>query len=153
MRAFFPLLLALLVGCASPPPTPGPASVPDGLNVSLVLAREAAKGRGPLGVGDRFLLEGKVVAYATYTWTDLAFAWGNQRIEYRWYSGDRLVYKHEATYAFSRPPYYAWTQIYPTALGPGPAHVELYWNGRKLAERKFEVFDQTALPEGPRSTT
>jgi hypothetical protein len=153
MRVFYPFLFAFLVGCASLPQAPVAATAPDGLHVSLVLARDAIRGRGPLGVGDRFLLEGKVVAYATYTWADPAFVWGNQKIEYRWYSGDKLVLKHEAIFAFAKPPYYAWSQIYPTALGPGPARVELHWNGRKLAERWFEVFDQTAVPEPPRPST
>ncbi len=145
MRILMIVATALLVACAPMPPSASVAP-PEGMHVTLVLARQAIKGQGPLGVGDRFFLEGKIVAYATYTWSDPKTPWGAQKIETRWYHGDALVLQQEGVHNFSTSPFYAWSQIFPTALGPGPAHVEVYWNGRKLTERNFEVIDQREAP-------
>lgn len=136
---FIFLFCAAFFGCVAPPPQLSTAAQPDGLEVTVIMARAAIKGRGPLGVADRFTLDGNIVAYISLKWTDLNLAWGPIKLESRWYKGDRLISKREDQYNFTRQPTGVWASIYPAVLGPGEAKYEVYWNGLKLAQRQFEI--------------
>ena len=137
------LLLGVLttVGCATPIAVPESATLPEGMRVNLITARDAAVGRGAIGVADYFTFEGKVVAFASFTWSNLEQAWGKQKIEFHWYNGDRLVRRTESEPNFGRPPHHVWSTSYPTALGAGEGRVEVHWRGQKLAQRAFRVVD------------
>ena len=140
---------ALLSSCATQAPSADPNALPAGFKASVVMAHNAVQGSGPIGVTDRYTLDGKVVAYIAFSWTDSQQPWGPQKLEHRWYSGDRLVSKTEGEKNFPRAPHYVWATTQPVALGVGRAHYELYWHGIKLAERDFEIFDGTALLKAP----
>lgn len=142
-------LAATLSGCASPTVVGTPVQLPDGMKVNLVTARDAAPGRGAMGVADFFTLNGKVVAYASFTWTNLDQTWGKNKIEFLWYNGDNLIRKSESEPNFGRPPHHVWSSTYPTALGAGDCRVEVHWRGQRLAQRSFKVIDATAPPLTP----
>ena len=147
------LVLLTLMGCAAPKPqgaAPDPsAAAPEGLKVMLVVARDLRPGYGPLGVGERFPLDGRIVAYASFSWTDPAKPWGDQGMEWRWYSGDRLVKRSQGVARFSKAPHYVWNITQPLALGAGKGRVELVWNDQVLASRRFEVLDTSQDPPPP----
>ncbi len=143
--AFLISAAALLSSCAAPRPQGDANALPAGFKASVVMAHNAVPGRGALGVTDHFTLDGKVVAFIAFTWTDLSAPWGRQSIEHRWYSGDRLVSQREHEFDFPRSPHNVFTAVSPVALGAGPARYELYWHGIKLAERKFDIVDAAAL--------
>lgn len=124
------------------------AQQPAGLTAVLVVAREVRQGYGPLGVGDRFPLEGRIAAYVSLTWTDVNLEWGQQAIEWRWYSGDRLVKRSDGVFKASKPPHYVWNATQPVGLGVGKGHVEFVINNQVVAKRSFEVFD-TATTQPP----
>jgi hypothetical protein len=151
--AFFAAVV--LNGCATSNPESIAEQLPDGFRVSLVTARDAGMGRGPLGVGDRFSLDGKVVAFASFTWTNLDEAWGKRKLEFYWYNGERLIRKGEVEPYFGRSPYHVWGSVLPTALGPGDCRVEVRLHGKMLAERRFKVVDATSpvLPFPPGATS
>ena len=148
MRIFAALTASfiLLTTSCSTPTRPETAPTPDGLNVVLVVARELRSGYGPLGVGDRFPLEGRMVGYASLTWSDVNLVWGQPIFEWRWYSADRLIKRSQAGAKIGKPPHYVWNITQPIALGVGKGHVEFLLNDRVLATRAFEVVDTASTP-------
>ena len=134
----------LLSACATQTQT-SPATLPDGLHASTVFARSAVKGSGPIGITNRVTLDGKLLAYTAFTWTDPKVQWGTQMLEHRWYKGDHLISSKEMEMTFTGAPFYVWSPIYPVVLGAGKARYELYWHGIKLSERELEVVDAATL--------
>src|SRR5262245_25000451 len=65
-------------------------------NVSIVMAKDAKKGKGPLGVTDKFGLDGKIVAYVTFKWDDVAKEGGRHKVEAKWFAGDKLISVRES---------------------------------------------------------
>jgi hypothetical protein len=99
-----------------------------------------------LGVADYFTLEGRIFAYAAFTWTEIAKSGGKPIMEFRWFNGERLIQKNEFEVFLIRSPHYAWSAAVSAGLGPGECRVELYLGSQKLAQRAFTVFDSS----GPR---
>lgn len=108
-------------------------------NTSIVLAKDAKKGEGPSGIADTFPLEGKIVAYMTFGWDDTNARGGSQKVEVKWFSGDRLVSAPSNSFDFGRPPHYVWFTTYGTALGIGKARVEVYVDGVFAGSKTFEI--------------
>jgi hypothetical protein len=133
------LLFVVLLGCAATPTEQLVTTPPDGFEASVVMARAVIKGKGPFGVAEKFTQDGKVVAHSTLRWKDEKYVWGKQKFESRWYNNETLIKKSEVEHNVARPPYYIWTEIYPAALGAGIGRFELYWNGLKVAEKRFEI--------------
>jgi len=127
----------LMAACASADKPREP--VMSGATALVVIARDATLGSGPLGVDDRFGLDGKMVAFVSFTWPQNHSSWGPQVFESRWYSGDRLVIKRETELIVSTQPYHFWSHVFPTDLGVGPGHYEVLAGGKKLAEKSFEI--------------
>lgn len=148
IQSILPLLLVLLTACATQSRQEQTAS-PEGLNVVLVVARDVRQGYGPIGVGDRFPIEGRITAYASLSWTDVSQSWGQQKFEWKWYSGDRLVKRGDAVANVGKPPHYVWNVTQPVALGVGKGHVEFLLNDQVLAKRNFEVIDTATTPTPP----
>lgn len=111
-------------------------------NTSIVLAKDTQKDKGPIGISEKFGLEGKIVAYLTFLWDDTKAQGGVQTIEVRWFSGDRLISSPKKTFTFSAPPYYVWFPTLGTALGVGKARVEVYVDGVFSGSKSFEVVER-----------
>ena len=107
--------------------------------VSVVTAREAGNGRGPIGIADQFTTEGRVFAFVSIVWPAGRVASGKQAFQSRWYSGDRLVSERDATFEIARSPFNFWSSVFPVDLGPGAARYELHADGRKIAEHRFTI--------------
>ena len=148
LLAFSPLIFT---ACENLPSAPKEAvtALPQGVRVTLITAHSVGTNRAPQGVADYFTYDGKLVAYASFTWTQLDSAWGKQRISFHWFNGDRLIRKYDVDINFGTPPHHVWASSQPTALGAGNCRVELYWNGQKLAERAFKVLDASGPPPIP----
>ena len=111
-------------------------------NTSIVLAKDAERGKGPSGISDKFSLEGKIVAYMTFRWDETSTRGGQQTVEVKWFSGDKLVSTPKNTFDFGVSPYYVWFNTYGTALGVGKARVEVYVNGIFAGSKNFEVVEK-----------
>ena len=111
-------------------------------NTSIVMAKDAKKGEGPTGISDKFGLEGKIVAYMTFRWDETNVRAGQQNVEVKWFSGDKLVSTPKNTYAFGKSPHYVWFTTYGTALGVGKARVDVYVDGVFVGRKSFEVVEK-----------
>jgi hypothetical protein len=116
-------------------------ALPIDLDVRVVTARDAALDRGPIGVTDRFSIDGKVVGFVTLSGTIKQAGWTEQSFESRWYSGDRLVRKSSTRVEITKVPFSFWSDVEAAALGTGAARYELHVDGRKIAEHPFMVVD------------
>ena len=108
-------------------------------NVNIVMAKDAERGKGPIGITDTFTLEGKIVAYSTFTWDEVQKEGGYHNITAKWYSGEKLVSSRDYRGSFTRPPYYVWFWTNATTFGPGKAKVEIYADGLLVGTKNFEV--------------
>jgi len=136
-----------LAGCAGVGRPDGQAIL-SGAEFRVVTAFDAAPGRGPIGISDRFPLDGKMVAFVSINWPADHAAWGTLAFESRWYSGDRLIIKRQTDFTISRSPFSLWSSVLPIALGPGKGRYELHADGRMWAEHAFEIVT-SAPPAGP----
>jgi hypothetical protein len=139
------LLCLAFLGCAGGVPH----SEPSGLqltekNINIVMAKSASAERGPLGISDQFIFDGKIFAYATFVWDDVNLSGGHQTIDVKWYSADKLVSTRSYTATFQRPPYHVWFPIAVTTIGVGKGKVEFYSQGRFLGSKTFEIITKEA---------
>lgn len=121
-------------------------------NAIIVMARDIKKGQWlpgmtgnpdqwPVGIADKFGLDGKVVAYITFKWNGISRAGGLRMVEARWFAGDKLVSIEDKAHIFGEPPYNVWFSIQSAALGVGKARIEIYVDGVFVGSRSFEVFE------------
>ena len=146
IRLYMLLLFLACAGCATQSGDSPEANdaMPGDLRVTLVTAHGVGSNNAPLGVADYFTYDGRLVAYASFTWTKLDYSWGKQKVSFHWYNGDRLIRKADVDANFGKPPHHVWSVSQPTSMGAGNCRVEVYWRGQKLAERTFRVIDATA---------
>jgi hypothetical protein len=111
-------------------------------NTIIVIAKEAKLGEGPTGISDKFSFEGKIVVHTTFRWEDINTQGGQQTIEVRWFSGEKLMSSAKNTFRFGKSPYYVWFNTTGTALGVGKAKVEVYADGVFVGSKNFEVVEK-----------
>jgi hypothetical protein len=135
------LLLGLLIlGCVQPETQSALPKISfTEKDVNLVIAKRVVKDSGPSGINDRQIFDGKIFAFATFHWDDLATPAGDQEIEFHWFSGDRQVSTYKKTHKFGVAPYYVWASTYVTNIGIGKGRVELYCQGKRVATKDFEL--------------
>jgi hypothetical protein len=149
LRGIAAVFILFVTGCAS-------TNKPDGENIltdaefRVVTAHDAIAGRGPLGITDRFSLDGKMVAYVNVNWPMEHTAWGTQLFESRWYIDNKLVIKREIEFKITKTPFHFWSNVLPITLGPGRGRYELYSGGKKLAEKTFEIVAPSQFPDAPK---
>jgi hypothetical protein len=111
-------------------------------NISVLLARSASKEDGPSGVSDKFTVEGKIVAYLTVKWDEATVAGGQQNLEVRWFSGDKLVSRQKQELTLSTSPHRVWLSTLAADIGSGAAHVEVYAQDKLIASKAFSVVEK-----------
>ena len=131
-----PILLSIatiaLVGCTSP------KTVMNNNNAKVITARKASKEEGATGVTDKFSLEGKIYAYATFQW-EVGVNAGKQEIVAKWFSGEKLVSESKVNCDFSKTPHFVWFSTSPTAIGVGKGRVDICSNNTVVASHEFDV--------------
>jgi hypothetical protein len=155
MKLFFTagLILGVLsLGCIQPQALPkGPSLALTEKNVSLVISKRASKDLGPSGISDRLIFDGKIYAFATFHWDDLSTPGGEQEFEFRWFSGDKAVSSFKKKYTLGIAPHYIWVPTLVTNIGIGKGRVELYYEGKRIASKEFELYEAkwNAIPPRP----
>jgi hypothetical protein len=139
-----PIITLLVAACSALPKAVETAESPK-LQTTLLFSRDVIRDRGPIGVNERFTIDGSIVAYATFTWDDVSKAAGKQKIETRWYSGDKLVYQRENDFTFGKPPYHVWSRMQAATLGAGNSRFEIYVNGVLAAKKYVEIIDRSQI--------
>ena len=134
--SFF-VVLAFAAGCASVDLTER--------NTTLVIAKKVVRDSGasaPVEISDVFTLEGPVVAFLTFRWDRTDVAAGHQRIEIRWFNGDREISRRTHEGNFGRPPHYVWCTTTAIAMGPGPCRADAFIDGKRVATKAFTVTEK-----------
>jgi len=108
-------------------------------NATILMAKSASRQKGPEGISDKFVFDGKIFAYGTFRWDDPNLAGGTHTIDVKWYSNSKLVSTNSHTANFGHPPYHVWFPITVTSLGIGKGRVEFYSQGRLLGSKTFEI--------------
>ncbi|HSD37075.1 MAG TPA: hypothetical protein VLC92_06180 [Rhodocyclaceae bacterium] len=114
----------------------------DQSNTSLLLARNATAEDGPSGVNDRFSVEGKIIAYLTFKWDADNAPSGAQRVEVRWFSGDKLVSSQQSEFVLSASPHRIWMPVLSADIGAGKNRVDVFANGTLIASKPFEIVEK-----------
>jgi hypothetical protein len=140
------ILCLLLAGCTNIG-RPEAEAILSGAELRIVTAHDAIVGRGPLGIAERFALDGKMVAYVNINWPLDHATWGAQSFESRWYMDDKLVVKRETEFKITKSPFHFWSNVLPITLGAGRGRYEIYANGKKLGEKTFEIVAPQSSPE------
>lgn len=134
--------LAMISGCSTVKPSEKNASIVMARDIKKVQRTSGINGnfdQWPVGIADKFDLDGKIVAYITFKWNGISRAGGQRKVEARWFAGDKLVSIRESFHTFGAPPYDMWFSIHPAELGVGKARVEVYVDGVFVGSRNFEV--------------
>ena len=113
-------------------------------NTTIVMAKKVDKEGGARAseISDTFNFEGQIIAFLTFRWDRTDLQGGPQRIEARWFNGDKEVSRrtHEAN--FGAPPWYVWFPTNGLGLGVGKCRVDAYVNGRLVATKAFTVTER-----------
>jgi hypothetical protein len=118
------------------------ALVLDQSNTTLLLARTASADDGPGGVNDRFSVEGKIIAYMTFKWDVAKLRSGGQRLEVRWFSGEKLVSSQQSDVTLTASPHRTWMSVLSADIGVGKARVDVFADGKLIASKVFEVVEK-----------
>lgn len=111
-------------------------------NVSIFMAKNVTREDGPIGIADKFPLEGKVYAYVNFKWDAVESVAGQRHIKAKWYSGDKLVSVQEGNWQMGRPPYHVWFAMTRINLGVGKARVEIFSDGTLVGNKSFEIVEK-----------
>jgi len=138
-------LVHFLVACASMPILPEhvQSSV-----LSPLLIRQGSSTPSPIGITDRFSLQGYVYSFTVLSWPEPGRKAGYHSCFYRWYkNGDLFEETRRRSVPSSKPPIYLWAWQLAIGLGEGQHAVELYVDDKMIVRREFSVGDSTLPPE------
>lgn len=110
--------------------------------VSVLLARSASKEEGPVGVADKFGVEGKILAYVTLRPDGARAKDEETTFETRWFCNDKLVMTQTQSVLLSPAPTSAWQPILAADIGVGRASVEIYVAGKRMASKTFSIVEK-----------
>ena len=108
---------------------------------TLVTARAVPKLGDVREISESFTFEGRIFAHATLTSMPNSNA-GELLIEAKWFSGDRLVSLQKTQISVDRSPFYIASSTSGSALGTGPAQVQIFANGKLMATKVFQVTEK-----------
>ena len=105
---------------------------------TLVTARAVPKLGDVRDISDTFNFEGRIFAHATLT-SQAGTHGGQPLVEVKWFKGDKLMSVQKSQLLVTKSPYYIASSTSGTALGAGPAMVQIFANGKLMASKDFLV--------------
>lgn len=141
MRLFacFLLLAAAIMPAAADPQQPlhlvrGMISSVDGQNDAPIPASS-------------FHIQDKIYFFTEVDWDDASRSAGAHPLQYKWYSGDKMVLSFDGSQTPDSAPYHWFAYVSGGHLGQGHHRAELYVDGQLFDTREFDIIpDSVALP-------